>query len=314
MQDIDNINMPKDFGDEIDLKEIFQTLMNGKWIIILVTTFFSIIGVLYSLSLPNIYESKALLVSSSPSSQSGLMKNYSGLASLAGVDISSQGSETNAMQAVEKINSLSFFESSILPNIFLPDLMALESWNSKINEVKYNNNIYDSSSNTWVRDFSYPRTLIPSAQESFDKFKGHLNVNMDNSTNFLTIKIKHQSPYVAKEWAELLINQINSFYRTKDRSEAEKASNYLNSLLVKTNLSEIKEVIAKLLQQETQKLTLIEANEFYVYEFIDPPVVMETKSEPRRAFICILAALIGLMLSILYILVRHYVFNQKKEL
>ena len=36
-----------------------------------------------------------------------------------------------------------------------------------------------------------------------------------------------------------------------------------------TDLSEIKQVIAELLKQETQKLTLIEAKQFYVYDFID---------------------------------------------
>ena len=64
-------------------------------------------------------------------------------------------------------------------------------------------------------------------------------------------------------------------------------------LLAETNLVEIKEVLATLLQQETKKLTLIEANEYYVYEFIDPPAVMEKKSQPQRALICILAALFG---------------------
>ena len=45
-----------------------------------------------------------------------------------------------------------------------------------------------------------------------------------------------------------------------------------------SGLSEIKQALAKLLQEETKKLALIEAKEFYVFDYIDPPVVMETKS------------------------------------
>ena len=63
--------------------------------------------------------------------------------------------------------------------------------------------------------------------------------------------------------------------------------------IAKTNLAEVKQVLASLLQQEIQKLTLIQASEFYVYEYIDPPVVMEYKSEPKRALICILGLLLG---------------------
>ena len=65
------------------------------------------------------------------------------------------------------------------------------------------------------------------------------------------------------------------------------------------------------MQQETQKLTLIEANEFYVFEYIDSPAVMETKSEPKRALICILFTVLGGMLSILIVLYKHYFFNEK---
>jgi len=38
---------------------------------------------------------------------------------------------------------------------------------------------------------------------------------------------------------------------------------------------------------------------------------MEEKSEPRRALICILSALLGGMLSVLLVLKRHYAIKQK---
>jgi uncharacterized protein involved in exopolysaccharide biosynthesis len=300
MNDIDksNVLVPRD--DELDLKEILLALKNDKWIIVSITTFISIIGVIYSLLLPDIYQSRALLVSSSPNNQSGLSQSYSSLASLAGVEIL-EDSESNSIQALEKLKSLSFFENDFLPYIFLPDLMAFNFWNSKSNTTEYDERIYDNVSNTWIKK------SIPSVQESFDKFiKHHLSIETDNKTSFVTVEIKHKSPYIAKEWTNLLIDQINDFYRKKDKDEAERASNYLNTLLVKTNLSEIKEVIAKLIQQETQKLTLIEANEFYVYEFIDPPAVMEKKSEPNRILICILSVFFSLIISFMSVLFRYY--------
>ena len=120
-----------------------------------------------------------------------------------------------------------------------------------------------------------------------------MSFSEDKQSGFINIAIKHQSPIIAKEWVDLLINQINAFYREKDRAEAERAVAYLNKQITKTSLTEIKQVIAVLLQQETQKLTLIEANEAYVFDYIDPPVVMERKSEPCRALICIIGAFIG---------------------
>ena len=313
MQETYTNKHPNDFDEKIDLRELFYVLLSGKWIIVSVTTLVSIIGVYYSLLLPNIYESKALLVPvNSSSSIAGALGSYSGLAGLAGINIPSGGDEGNSAKAIKKISSLSFFENNILTNIYLPDLIAVKSWDSETNIVAFDENIYDTITNTWVRDYSYLGLQKPSAQLSFAVFKSsHLTLNEDKKSGFITLSIKHQSPFVAKQWVELIVNEINSFYRQKDKLESEKAVSYLNRQISMTSLSEIKQVLAQLLQEETKKLTLIEANEFYVFDYIDPPAVMEQKSEPDRALICILIAIFGGMLSVLLVFIRHYVFSEK---
>ncbi len=313
MQEAHSSNHHNELEDKIDLRELLYVLLEGKWMIVSVTAFVSIIGVIFSLLLPNIYESKALLVPVNPSSSiSGALGGYSSLAGLAGINLPPGGDEGNSVKAIEKINSLSFFEDHILTNIYLPNLMAVKSWNPKTNTLAFDDNIYDTNTNTWIRDYSYPQQQIPSAQESFKVFKSkHLTLSEDNKTGFSTLSIKHQSPFVAKQWAELVINEVNSFYRQKDKSESEKAVSYLNQQISMTGLSEIKLVLAQLLQEETKKLALIEANQFYVFDYIDPPVVMEQKSEPKRALICILSALLGGMLGVLLVLLRHYALNKE---
>ena len=312
MQEPHNNKHPNDFDNEIDLRELFYVLLEGKWIIVSLTAFVSIVGVIYSLSLPNIYQSKTLLVPvNSSGTISGALGSYRSLAGFAGISLPSGGDEGNSAKAIQKISSLSFFENNILPNIHLPDLMAVKSWNSKTNIVAFNENIYDTSSNSWIRDSSHPQQQIPSSQESYAVFKQHLSLNNDMKTGFITLSIKHQSPFVAKQWVELVVNEVNAFYRQKDKSESEKAVSYLNQQILMTGLSEIKQVLAELLQEETKKLTLIEANQYYVFDYIDPPAVMEKKSEPKRALICILSALLGGMLSIVLVLIRHYVIKQK---
>lgn len=304
MQETHNNKSYNDFDDQINLLEIIHVLLKAKWKIISLSTFIAIIGVLYSLSLSNIYESKALLSpSSSNSSISGALGGYAGLAGLAGISLPSSGDDGNTAKAMEKLYSLSFFEKNILPNIFLPDLMAIETWNLETNKLDYDKSIYLIDTNTWIK--------MPSAQESFREFIEHFKLSQNAKTGFVTLRIKHQSPYIAKQWAELMVNQVNTFYRQKDKQESEKAVSYLNKQIAMTNLSEIKEAIAKLLQEETKKLTLIEAKKFYVFDYVDPPAVMERKSEPSRASLCILIALLGGMLSIILVLIQHYGFKRK---
>lgn len=313
MKDKKDFNF-NDTDEELDLWELLSVIFDGKWIIASITILFSVGIVFYSLSLPNIYQSKAILVPVEFSkSLSNNLNAYSGLANLAGISLSSGGGDSNSEKAVEKLNTLSFFENNIIPNIYLPELMAVESWDRANNKLLFNPNIYDEVNKKWVRKYDYPQKQKPTAQESFRRFKSNMSIVEDSKNGFITVSIKHQSPYIAKKWTELIINQVNNFYKEKDKLEAEKALIYLNNQIDKTSLTEIKQVIAGLLQQETQKLTLIEASESYVFEYIDPPAVMEMKVGPRRSLICIIGAIVGGLFSIMIVLLKHYLFLFRKK-
>jgi LPS O-antigen subunit length determinant protein (WzzB/FepE family) len=136
-------------------------------------------------------------------------------------------------------------------------------------------------------------------------------LNEDKNTGFITLSIKHQSPFIAKEWAELMIRKVNAFYREKDKLESENAVNYLSQKIKGTDLSEIKLAIADLLQEETKKLALIEANQYYVFDYIDPPAIMEQKSGPKRSLICIISALLGAISAIFLVLIHHYFIKEE---
>lgn len=312
MTDLLKKNHEPPLRNEVSFSELFDVLWQGKIIIIIITLIFSICAVIYSLSLQNIYQSRALL---SPvvaeSNISRAVSSYSGLANIAGISLPNQSTDSNTIKALDKLKSLSFFSENILPNIFLPDLMALKTWDPQTNSISYNKDIYNSQDQTWVRDFSFPQSQIPSAQESFLEFNNnHLNVNQNLKTGFVSISVKHQSPYIAQAWTELIVEEINSFYRKKDKLETEAAIKFLNYQISQTSYSEIKQVIAELLQQKTQKLTLIEANDYYVFDYIDKPAAMEKKYSPTRSIICIIGALLGGLLGAIIVLTKHYLWKR----
>ena len=92
--------------------------------------------------------------------------------------------------------------------------------------------------------FCIPSNQIPSPQESFNVFVGHLQASKDIDTGFVSISVKHESPYVAQEWTALIIDQLNYFFRAKDKLEAQAAMDYLNIQMAQTSFAEIKLVIA----------------------------------------------------------------------
>ena len=176
--------------------------------------------------------------------------------------------------------------------------MAVSTWDEENNSVIYKDSLYNVQTGKWNE--------IPHPQKSYEAFLKKLQVSQDYDTKFLTISFKHESPHIAKEWTELVVNQINDSFRARDKLEAESAMNFLYTQMALTSYTEIKEVVAQVLKQKMQQLALIEANEFYVFSYLDQPAVAKEKIEPSRSSISILGALFGFMLGVLIVLVRGY--------
>ena len=157
---------------------------------------------------------------------------------------------------------------------------------------------------------SYPRQAKPSAQEAHEAFLEVLSLSEDKETSFVTIAIKHQSPVVAQAWVALIIEAVTEELRGSDVEEAQGSIAFLEQQRTQTSLVSLDEVFAQLIEEQTKTIMLANVSKDYVFNVIDPAVVPELKSEPKRALICILGTLLGGMLGVLLVLVRHYAFGK----
>lgn len=299
------------YEDGIDIKELFFALWERKFLIISITTMAAILSVFLALAQPNIYSSKALL---SPSGEndglSSALGGFSGIAGMAGISLPGDAGDPS-QEAMARIRSLDFFTKHVLPNIKLENLIAVKEWNPASNEMIYEDKVFDNENNKWIRQVSYPKTTIPSNQEAYKKYKDIISISEDRKTKFVVISVEHKSPFIAKQWVDLIIKNINESMREKDIQLATKSIDFLNQSSAQTNLIEIKESISEILEGQIQKLMLASANEFYVYEIIDSPIVPELKSKPNRALFCIIGTLIGGFIAVITALVLFYLKKEK---
>lgn len=298
---MNNQNLSK----ELNIYELLNILFKKKVLIIVLTTSFTILSVLVSLILPNVYTSSALLA---PSEQNNsLSSKVGGISAIAGMAGVSLGGEnvTPSIEAIERIKSFDFFQESILPNIKKENLLAVKSWDPSKNSINYDKSDFDITTNKWVRKVKYPKQTEPSNQELFEEFQKIITIVENKKTQFVTISIDHQSPYVAQKWLKIIIYNINETMRDDEKMLATNSIEFLNETMKNTNLIEIKDSISGLLENQIQKLMLASANEFFVFKVIDSPLVREEKSSPNRIFIVIIGALFGFMIGILSSFFSH---------
>tara|TARA_B100001057_G_scaffold63877_1_gene57433 strand:+ start:347 stop:1306 length:960 start_codon:yes stop_codon:yes gene_type:complete len=311
----DNID---NYDAEIDLKELFLILWNKKILISFITTIAAILSLLYALSLPNIYSSHALLAPSNPNeSLTSKLGAYSALAGMAGVSIPGTTSDPS-LEAIERIKSFDFFSNHFLPYIKLENLVAVEEWVPGKNTLLYDEEAFDSNNGMWIRKVEYPLSIIPSNQEAYRVYREILSISLDQKNQFVSVSISHKSPFLTKKWLDIIIKNINESMREIDKQSALNSINFLNESSQVTNLIEIKEVLAQLLEGQMQKLMLASANKNYIYKEIESPVAPETKSSPSRGMICILGTILGGIFGILLAFVSHYssgtqIFTYRKK-
>lgn len=293
--------------DEIDLRELFNIIWQGKWWILAITFVFAVGSVFYSLSLPNIYKSEVTLAPTEEASGGGLSQmagQLGGLGTLAGVNLGPQGTDKTTM-AIEVLQSRAFLTEFVKTYDILPELMATEEWTPQ-GGLKYNSELYNPETKEWVREVEPPKQPEPTSWEYVEVFRNEvLLVDRDPETGLVTVSVNHQSPEITQQWAEWLVTDVNNHMRERDIEEAQRSLEYLDSELEKTSLSNMQQVFYQLIEKQTQTIMLANVRPEYIFQVLDPAVVPEQKAKPSRALICIIGTFLGGFLSIGLVLVKN---------
>ena len=293
------------FDDEFDLRELFNALWKAKKLIILITAIFAIGSVVYSLSLNNYYQSGSIFIARSASGNQGLSQ-YSGLAAMAGIKLPSSG-EDKAAQMIELIKSRKFVKHLMTFENILPSILAAKSYNNSTQELLFNQRLYESETKTWKNN------EIPSYLKAHKSYLGMLSITQDKKTGFIYINIEHISPVFAKDFLELIIRESNELIRKKDMEESKQGLEYLTSELSKTPFVEIKESINALIEVQLETQMMAQINQDYILMEIEPPFIPEQKSKPTRTYICVAGTILGGILGVLIVLIRHYSFGEEDQ-
>ncbi|MDB2318927.1 Wzz/FepE/Etk N-terminal domain-containing protein [Gammaproteobacteria bacterium] len=296
--------------DELDLEEFFRALWINKSIFIGIISAFSIISIVFSLFLTNIYTATSLLSPSSSTNSSSPLSQYGGLASMAGIslsDPSSGVSKTNI--ALSLIKSKRLLQRLIDDYNILPDLMAAKSWDKKNNALIYDSSIYNSSKEIWISGLTTPQKSIPSIHQAFKVYEQIVSVSQDNKSGIITLRVQHMSPKVAAQLSKLIVSTVNSIVAEMDIQDYQASISYLEDQLTVTPYAELRTLFYELIQDNTQSMMLAKVKKEYALETIDPPLEAEQRSSPVRSLIVILATFFGAIFSLVVFYVRFYVFN-----
>lgn len=324
----------------INFKALWKILLKEKWLIIGITTLFTIAGTIYAFSLKEEFISEGKIL---PEIQSkgGSIGQFAGLAALAGVDL---GSASGGADAVRP---------DLYPDVLKSTPFFLRLFQEKIKDKTnkeltfqtfYNKEVLDGKLKEKDQKIKYPQSdnyisFNRQTEKNIKDLKERIVCTYDKKVGVITISIKMPDPVVAANVARFSMNYLTDYiinYRTEKQkrdldflaerlntakgkyynNQSKKASYTdqmpLNSLRLQSadlqrerieSEYKISSSFYNSLLQKYEEAKLKMQQETPVIKVLEPPVVANLKSEPKRAILLIISVVLGIFFSSLFALI-----------
>ena len=300
------VNDKKALG-ELDLLSALKLMWKFKYLTLLGTLLSAGFSVWIALSIPNKYSSIAKLTLAEQDKTSSLASMAGGLGSLASMAGVNLGGKTDkSFYYSELLKSKAFILPFIEKYELAPALIAANGWDISSKELKFDPEVYDVDNKAWTRKVVYPFTNPPSDWELYEAFRRVVSFEYEKKSSLITVRANFYSPYFTRDVVTNLILEFNEKVRSEDIAEAQKSIAYLEKEIAKNNIVELNQLSYNLITENKKTLMLANIRDEYALKTIEPAIVVERKSGPKRAMICVGITLFGALLFISYPFIRLF--------
>jgi len=277
---VDDVRDRSSRDEVISLRPLFSRLRTG-WITVLASVIaFLAFATVYILVVRPVYRTEAVLVANADNGAnlSGILGQLGGVASTLGLSV--PGSNSHADEALALLDSEGFLRDFVSRH----DLFAM----LRESPYKYR-----------PLGFLGAQAREPDLRIAVKRLRGVMSVRRDRITGVITIGVEWYDSAAAARLLQQLIDDANTALREVDVAEAERATQLLTAEATKTEFSEIRQALFKLIEVQLNRLTLAKVRHDYALKFIGPVYVPSEKERvwPRDALIIVTAILLGVIVG-----------------
>lgn len=276
--------------DPIDVRVLIARLWARRWwIVASVIVCTAIAATVAYISTP-IYRAVMVLVPAG-SERGGMgaglgqaLGQLGGLASLAGINVSSGDLETEESLAV--LRSRQFTETFIQDLNLIPVLFA-DRW--------------DEAQGTW-QEGKKP----PTPAEAYKYFDKKVRSAMqDKKTGLVSVQVEWRDREQAAAWANELVRRLNSEMRNRAIAKADASIGFLEKELTGTTTVASREAVGRLIEGQIKQRMIANVQQEYAFRVVDRAMAPDARDfvRPQRLVLLVVGALAGAMLGVAGVLI-----------
>jgi capsular polysaccharide biosynthesis protein len=277
----------------VTLGELASAVLRRWWLIALVTLACVAGGAVLAFVPKKQYQAAVVMsaVSEAPGGGAGLgglIGQFGGLASLAGISLSGSGLDK---EAIATLRSRTFTMRFIEERNLLPVLFA-SRWDPERQSWKPR----------WFGD-------DPNLADAFQKFDRKIrDVSQDRRSGLVSLTIRWSDPALAAEWANELVERVNVEMRTRAVAESRRNIEYLEKQAAVAQVAAVRDSISRVIENEVRRSMLAAVRNDYAFRVIDPAVALDEDEfvSPNRKLLLAASFGAGVALGLLLALVLHF--------
>lgn len=270
--------------EALDVRALLAKLATRRWFILASTLGFCAAFTAAAFLMTPVYRSTTILVPVTENRTSGMLGSalgqLGGLASIAGLNLTGQGSETEEALAV--LHSRQFTEAFIKDYNLLPKLYS-KRW--------------DAVNHKWKGD----PDKVPTLGKAYKRFdKDVRSVIQDKKTNLVTLQIDWKDRNEAADWANELVRRLNEEMRARAIAKADASTGYLDKELAATTTTAARDAIGRLLETQIKQRMLANVTQEYAFRVVDRalPADRDDPVSPQKGLLFVVGLLIGAAVGI----------------
>ena len=291
--------------DEIDLRELFQTILKGKKVIALISTVVVTLALVYALKLPNVYKSQAVLIPTAEDSGSSL-GGLGGLAAMAGMSIGGGGSMTPDVAFNSLLNNYEFMKKFVKENKIVAHYTDENVDENYVFALGFRG-IYDlfksDPDESEEKDYDAEvYNIIQSMQKNFsiasDKKTGLITVSYSDSDRTYTPKIvnaflRDASVYLVQNNLRIIDGKLGYFHK-----ELQAADGF-----------ELRQSLSAMVSKIVQEKVVMQSKVYYQCDILTAPSesYIKDKTKPKRALIMVVSFVTSIILGIFLVFFLEFI-------
>ena len=293
--------------DEIDLRELWQTIVKGKKVIATVVVLVVSLTLVYALKMPNVYKSEVILIPTAEDSTPSL-GGLGGLAAMAGVSIGGGGSMTPDTAFNSLLDNYEFMKKFVQKNKIVEHYSDVNADENYVFALGFRG-LYDLFKSEPNKDdlsiddeiFNIIKSVRQNFSISSDKKTALITVSyMDSDRTYppkiINAFLKDASKYLVDNNLRIIDNKLHYFQKEMQKAEGFELRKSLSSM------------ISKILQDKV----MMQSKVYYQCDVLTEPSVayIKDKSKPKRGLIMVVSFVTSIILGIFLVFFLEFI---KKE-